>query len=162
MKYKLGIDPGISGALALLDENNTLVDIADMPVMRLGKNKHKQQVNAAELTKIIRAWKSLFKARGIALEAYLELVSAMPKQGVTSMFNFGVSLGVIEGVLAALSIPVYMVTPASWKKRAGLTGKDKEAARTLAQQLYPAAELGMKKHIGRADAILIARYGGKE
>jgi len=160
MKYKLGIDPGISGALALLNENNTLVDLADMPVMRLGKNK--QQVNAAELAKIISLCQGNIIREVATLEAYLELVSAMPKQGVTSMFNFGVSLGVIEGVLAALSIPVYMVTPASWKKRAGLTGKDKEAARTLAQQLYPAAELGMKKHIGRADAILIARYGGKE
>jgi crossover junction endodeoxyribonuclease RuvC len=157
MKYKLGIDPGISGALALLDENR-LVDVADMPVMRLGKNK--SQVNAAELAKILHLWQQV--SCPICPSAYLELVSAMPKQGVTSMFNFGVSLGVIEGVLAALSIPVFMVTPASWKKRAGLTGKDKEAARTLAQQLYPAAELGMKKHIGRADAILIARYGGKE
>jgi crossover junction endodeoxyribonuclease RuvC len=80
------------------------------------------------------------------------------------MFSFGCSFGVILGVLAALSIPLVLVRPQAWKKRAGLPGKreNKDAARTLAQQLYPLAELGRKKDIGRADAILIARFGAKE
>src|SRR5690606_16808140 len=94
--------------------------------------------------------------------AYVERVSAMPGQGVSSMFNFGMGYGVIQGVLASLGIPYTLVTPQTWKKRAGLAGKDKDNARTLAQQLCPEAPLGRKKDIGRADAILIARFGGKD
>lgn len=149
---KIGIDPGISGALALLEEDGTISDYVDMPVMALmGK---RNQVNAAELGKIIKLW-----TNGISCTAYLERVSAMPGQGVSSMFGFGVSYGIVQGVLAALGIPVVMVTPQCWKKRAGLTGKPKDMARTLAQQLYPLAELSRKRDIGRADAILIARFG---
>ena len=83
----------------------------------------------------------------------------MPGQGVSSMFGFGVSYGILQGVIASLGIPSVLVTPQRWKKAAGLMGKPKDYARTLAQRLYPAAELSRKKDIGRADAILIARYG---
>ena len=85
----------------------------------------------------------------------------MPGQGVASMFNFGMGYGIIQGVVSALGIPYELVTPQSWKKRAGLIGKDKDNARTMAQQLYPDAPLGRKKDIGRADALLIARFGNR-
>ena len=93
--------------------------------------------------------------------AVLEAVSAMPGQGVSSTFHFGESVGVVLGVLGALQIPVRMVTPAKWKKAAGLLGRDKDAARTLAIQLHPevADQLARKKDTGRADAVGIARFG---
>jgi len=86
---------------------------------------------------------------------------AMPGQGSTSMFSFGKSAGKVEGVLATLSIPFMQPTPQSWKRRAGALKKEKDFTRTLAIQLYPAyAELfERKKDVGRADAVLIARYG---
>jgi len=145
-----GIDPGVTGAIAFLNDDLSLIEVLDMPTMLLtGK---KQQVNAAALANILRDW-------GNGATAYLERVSAMPGQGVASMFNFGMGFGIIKGVLGALQIPMVLVSPVTWKKRAGLQGKEKDASRTLAQQLYPAAPLGRKKDIGRADAILIARYG---
>lgn len=153
---KIGIDPGVSGALALLKDDNTLIEVADMPVMQLGKTK--RQINAAELAKILGRFCNIEPY--IASLVYLEQVAAFPGQGVTAMFNFGMSYGAIQGVLGALQIPVVLVTPQAWKKRAGLIGKPKDMARTRAQQLYPRADLARKKDIGRADAILIAIYGG--
>lgn len=150
---RIGIDPGISGALALLDDNLALIEVMDMPIMAMGK--HKNQVNSAELGKLLAKWQS---QNGTAI-VYLEAVHSMPGQGVSACFNFGDSFGCIRGVCGALQIPIVLVTPQSWKKHAGLLGKDKDYARTKAQQLYPGAELGLKKHIGRADAILIARFG---
>lgn len=146
----IGIDPGNTGAIVMLDETGAVVEIHDMPLMANGT---KQQVNPAELRNILSPWAAHVEM------AYLEKVGAMPGQGVASMFNFGMGFGVIQGVIAALGIPVKLVAPQSWKKRAGLIGKDKDNARTLAQQLYPSAPLGRKKDIGRADAILIARFG---
>lgn len=151
MPNSIGIDPGLTGALALM-LGDELMEVQDMPTM-IRSQKH-LQVNAAELAKILNSWRQVEN-----VVACLELVQAMPGQGVTSMFGFGVSFGIVQGVLGALQIPIMLVTPQSWKKRAGLIGKDKDAARTLAQQLYPAAPLGRKLDIGRADAILIARFG---
>lgn len=150
---RIGIDPGISGALALLEDDNTLSDIVDMPIMPLKGNRN--TVNAAEVSKILKLW---LNGSG-KVTAHLEQVSAMPGQGVSSMFGFGVSYGIVQGVLASLGIPVILVTPQQWKKRAGLLGKEKDMARTMAQRLYPMADLSRKKDIGRADAILIAYYG---
>lgn len=154
--YRLGIDPGLQGALALIDNDFQIVNLGDMPLMAMGK-KGKKQVNAAELAKIISLW---LQNRDIVM-AIIEYVSAQPGQGVSAMFNFGKSCGVIEGVVGTLRIPMVLVTPQTWKKRAGLSGKPKDTARTLAQQLYPGADLAQKKDIGRADALLIARYGLK-
>jgi crossover junction endodeoxyribonuclease RuvC len=151
-----GCDPGISGAFALLGENLDFIDAFATPVMLLGKNKH--QVNAAELAKNIVEWRREYGN----FTVYLENVHTMPGQGVVSSGNFMESVGVVKGILSALQMPFILVTPASWKKRAGLLGKEKDAARTLAQQLYPQAALAHKKDIGLADAILIARYGKKE
>lgn len=150
----IGIDPGNTGAIALLGEDGDLVAVHDMPLMANGK---KQQVNAAELCRIICDIRDSSES---ALMCHVEKVSAMPGQGVSSMFNFGMGFGVIQGVIAGAGLPYTLVTPQAWKKRAGLLGKDKDMARTVAQQLYPDAPLGRKKDIGRADAILIARFGG--
>ena len=150
---RIGIDPGIAGAIAFLQDDATLIEVVDMPVMILSGKK--QQVNAAALADLIRPTIDHFPS----MTAYVERVSAMPGQGVAAMFNFGTSFGVIIGVLGALQIPMVLVTPGQWKRRASLVGKDKGASRTLAQQLYPAAPLDRVKDIGRADAILIACYG---
>lgn len=151
----IGIDPGLTGAIAWLNEDDlSFINVVDMPTMAL--TGARRQVNAAELAKIIN--ETLDKEVGII---YLERVSAMPKQGVSSVFSFGMSYGIVLGVVAALGLPMALATPQSWKKRAGLIGKEKDAARTLAQQLYPAAPLGRKMDCGRADALLIARFGQK-
>lgn len=154
----IGIDPGLTGAIAFYDDiNDEVLEIHDMPVMMKSKVKKKQknQVNAVELANII---KSCIGDYGVDV-AIVEQVHSMPGQGVSSVFSFGEAAGVIRGVLAALQIPTQYVTPQKWKKAAGLIGKDKDMARTKAIELYPTASLARKKDIGRADAILIARFG---
>lgn len=152
---RIGIDPGISGALFFLADEGDWLTVHDMPIMAKSSGKG-NQINPYELHGIIEG-----ETRGYKPTAYLERVNAMPGQGVSSVFSFGKSAGIIEGVLAAMGIKVVMVTPNKWKKAAGLTGKDKDAARTLAIQLYPdlANQLSRKKDVGRADAILIAHFG---
>lgn len=145
----IGIDPGNTGAIAFLYDRQDLL-VYDMPLMVNGK---KQQVDPYKLKEIFT---HNIKAGQVAI---LEKVHAMPGQGVTSMFNFGMGYGVIQGVLAACDIPFILSAPQQWKKAAGLIGKGKDEARVLAQRLYPDAPLGRKKDIGRADAILIARFG---
>ena len=115
------------------------------------------RVNASALAAIVR--RTIFDDE--ETRAYVELVSSMPGQGVASMFSFGHSAGVIQGVLGAYRMPVKMVTPQSWKKRAGLIGKDKEAARTLAIQMWPNWRDLDKKGVGQAfaDAAFIALFG---
>lgn len=150
---KIGIDPGLTGAIAFLrDEYMECTGLYDMPVLSFGTNKH--QVNAAELAKIIHNG-----GNNETPVIYLEQVNAMPGQGVSSMFNFGMGYGVVQGICGALGYPMVLVRPNAWKRIAGLLGKPKEAARTLAQQLYPEQDLSLKKHVGRADALLIARFG---
>jgi len=156
--FRIGIDPGITGALAFFAPSGSLLHVVDMPTTTLtGK---RQAVSASELGKIVSGWCD----RGVmthGVTAFLEQVSAMPKQGVSSMFSFGTSYGIVQGVLGALQMPVQFVTPQAWKKRAGIPPKsEKDFARTVAQRLYPSASLERKKDIGRADAILIARFGG--
>lgn len=158
---RLGIDPGVSGAAVLLGNDNELISFCDMPTMANGKH---QQVNAAELGKVIREWRRSFHG---PITAYLEHVGAMPGQGSSSTFGFGVSYGIVQGVIGDQEIPLVLVTPQKWKRAAGLPARPKgmpdnqykDMARTLAQRLYPKMPLSLKKHIGRADAILIARFG---
>ena len=155
----LGIDPGVSGALALL-VNNQFDDCSDMPTMLRGKTSKKQMVNAAELAKLVRVMQPD--------AAVIELVNAMPRtgssqgMGAASAFNFGESAGIVRGVIGALGIEAHYVTPQTWKRRAGLIGGDKEASRARAILLCPNAPLGRKKDSGRAEAILIARFGVAE
>jgi crossover junction endodeoxyribonuclease RuvC len=154
----IGIDPGLTGAVAFYSpEDDEVLEVHDMPVMMKSKTKKKtkNQVNAVELANIINEGLDNY---GIDA-AVVEQVHSMPGQGVSSVFTFGESAGVIRGILAALKIQTIYVTPQKWKKAANLIGKDKDMARTLAIQMYPYSSLSRKKDIGRADAILIARFG---
>ena len=150
---KSGIDPGLSGAVVVL-QDDLPTEWYRMPTMKTGSAN---RVNAAALAAIIR--RTIFDDE--ETRAYVELVSSMPGQGVASMFSFGHSAGVIQGVLGAYRMPVKMVTPQSWKKRAGLIGKDKEASRTLAIQMWPEWRDLDKKGVGQAfaDAAFIALFG---
>jgi crossover junction endodeoxyribonuclease RuvC len=159
----LGIDPGISGAIGLITVQARYCTVHDIPTMLANKTGNKQQVNVAELTNIVRT----ILLENPNLRAVMERVTPMPSQpgpggerrgmGASSAFMFGKSVGHIEGVLAALGIPVEFVMPAQWKRAMGLSG-DKEAARALAQQCFPEAPLGLKKHHGRAEALLVAKW----
>ncbi len=147
-----GVDPGLTGAIALLHDDGRFFGVFDMPTMAKGSGK-KRCVNAADLSKI------LSDQHEMTVKVVLERVSAMPKQGVSSVFSFGESYGVCRGVVAALGIPLEQVTPQAWKKKFSLIGKDKDAARTLAIETWPLAPLSRKKDQGRADALLIAKFG---
>ena len=145
-RFIIGIDPGISGAIAVLDSSGDLIAHTAMPVYQPAKAS---RVNAAALSAFLEPYTNS--------HAILEQVGAMPGQGVASMFSFGHSAGVIEGVLAALCISYELVTPQTWKKHFKLNGKPKDAGRALAQRFYPSAPLGRKKDGGLADALLLAR-----
>ena len=149
-----GIDPGMSGAISVL-ENKKVIEIFDMPTMIDGK-KNKKQVNGAQVTNIIK--ERLDDEKEIAV--VVEHVNAMPGQGVTSMFNFGQSFGVIKGICSALSLPIHFVRPTKWKKHFNLIKTNKDASRTKVIQVYPeiSSKLSRKKDANKADAILIARY----
>ena len=149
-----GIDPGISGAISIL-ENKKVIDIFDMPTMIDGK-KNKRQVNGAQVANIIKEKLGDNKETVVVVEH----VNAMPGQGVTSMFNFGQSFGVIKGICSALSLPIYFVRPTKWKRHFNLIKTNKDASRTKAIEIYPGIshKISRKKDSNKADAILIARY----
>lgn len=146
MTVTIGIDPGASGAIALLD-GARLVCVHDIP-------HHDGKVNPVAVADLLWPW------RDEEVEVWIEDVHAMPKQGVSSSFKFGRAHGTVEGVLGALRLPVHYVTPAKWKKHLGLT-KDKAASRRRATELWPlhAATFARVKDDGRAEAALIALYG---
>jgi crossover junction endodeoxyribonuclease RuvC len=141
----LGIDPGsISAAAALLTPDKAVV--FDVPVV--SKN-----INAGEFARLVRVLNPTC--------AVIESVSAFPGQGISSAFNFGRGFGTLIGVVQALGIELHFVSPVRWKNHFKLAGKrdDKDAGRQLATQLYPSVTgLELKKHGGRADALLLARY----
>ena len=149
-----GIDPGVSGAISVL-ENKKVIEVFDMPTMIDGK-KSKRQVNGAQVSNIIK--ERLEENKEIIV--VVEQVNAMPGQGVTSMFNFGQSFGVIKGISSALSLPIYFVRPMKWKKHFNLIKTNKDASRTKVIEIYPeiSSKLSRKKDSNKADAILIARY----
>ena len=150
----IGIDPGLSGAIAILEDKKVL-NILDMPVMAEGK-KNKRQINSAQLVNIIK--KNIHKTDEISV--VVEQVNAMPGQGVTSMFNFGQTCGAIKGVCAALELPIFFIRPSKWKKHFELINSSKDASRTKAIEMYPSLsdKLSKKKDVNKSDAILIARY----
>ncbi len=151
----IGIDPGLSGAIAIL-EGKKVIKIFDMPVMAEGK-KNKKQLNSAQLTNILKENAS-FKNEEIAV--VVEQVNAMPGQGVTSMFNFGQSFGAIKGICAALNLPIFFVRPSKWKKHFELINSSKDSSRTKVIEMYPhlSNQLSKKKDVNKSDAILIARF----
>ena len=150
----IGIDPGLSGAIAVLDDFK-IFEIYDMPIMSEGK-KNKNQLNSAQLVNIIKRHILPNKETFVIVEQ----VSAMPGQGVTSMFNFGQTFGSIKGICAALGLPIFYVRPAKWKKHFELINSSKDASRTKVIEMYPSisSRLTKKKDVNKADAILIARY----
>ena len=150
----IGIDPGLSGAVAVLTGTDSL-SVFDMPTMTVERNgKAKRQVSASELAEIIYIMKN------DDCHVYCERVGAMAGQGVTSVFSFGRSFGMIEGILAAFKLPVTYVAPATWVKAVG-RGQGKDASRARAMEIFPnnQTDFKRKKDDGRADAALIACWG---
>lgn len=153
MKTILGIDPGVSGALSFYDGSETI--IYDIPVFSITTNsKSKNTIDCHGLLDIIRAQKPDI--------AYLENVNAMPKQGVTSMFNMGRTLGRIEMAVMACGVPLVYVAPNKWKKFLEFKkGSEKDESRKLASEKFPQFKDNwpLKKHHNRAEAFLISVYG---
>jgi len=152
----IGIDPGITGSICFFDDGK-IIDVIEMPNMAEGK-KNKRQVNGAQIYhEIYRRIKNLEKKN---IKVVIEQVAAMPGQGVTSMFNFGQSFGVLKGICAAMQIPMYFVRPAKWKKYFNLINSEKDASRTKAIEIFPhfSAQLSRKKDSNKADAILISSF----
>tara|TARA_B100000427_G_C15167291_1_gene445742 strand:- start:56 stop:550 length:495 start_codon:yes stop_codon:yes gene_type:complete len=152
----IGIDPGITGSLCFF-EDGKIIDILEMPNMAEGK-KNKRQVNGSQIyNEIFSRIKGLDKKN---IRVVIEQVSAMPGQGVTSMFNFGQSFGVLKGICSAMQLPMYFVRPAKWKKYFNLINSEKDASRTKAIEIFPyiSEKLSKKKDSNKADAILIASF----
>ena len=152
----IGIDPGISGSICFMRDGKIL-DAIEMPTMTEGK-KNKRQVNGSQIYNEI--FKRINKIENSEVRVIIEQVSAMPGQGVTSMFNFGQSFGILKGICSAMQIPVYFVRPAKWKKYFNLINSEKDASRTRAIEIFPyfSAHLSKKKDNNKADAILIASF----
>ena len=152
----IGIDPGISGSICFF-EDGKILDVVEMPTMTDGK-KNKRQVNGAQIYNEIS--KRILKTEKKNLRVIIEQVSAMPGQGVTSMFNFGQSFGILKGICSAMQLPMYFVRPAKWKKYFGLINSEKDASRTRAIEMFPyfSSQLSKKKDSNKADAILIASF----
>jgi len=152
----IGIDPGISGSICFLD-NGKVLDVIEMPIMTDGK-KNKKQVNGSQVYNEISKRIKQFEKNQIRV--VIEHVSAMPGQGVTSMFNFGQSFGILKGICTAMQLPMYFVRPAKWKKYFNLLNSEKDASRTRAIEIFPyfSSQLSRKKDSNKADAILIASF----
>jgi len=152
----IGIDPGIAGAICFF-ENGKVKEVIDMPTMAEGK-KNKRQINGRQIYNEISSRIDCYSLNDI--NVVVEQVSAMPGQGVTSMFNFGQSFGVIKGICAAMKLPVFFVRPTKWKKHFDLINSQKDSSRTKAIEMFPdiSSILSRKKDSNRADAILIASF----
>ena len=152
----IGIDPGISGSVCFF-EDGKILDVVEMPTMIEGK-KNKRQVNGSQVyNEISKRIKQVDKKD---IKVIIEQVSAMPGQGVTSMFNFGQSYGILKGMCSAMQLPMYFVRPAKWKKYFSLINSEKDASRTKAIEIFPyfSSQLSKKKDSNKADAILIASF----
>ena len=152
----IAIDPGINGAICFF-ENGEVKEVLEMPTMAEGK-KNKQQVNGSQIyNEISKRINTLEKKQ---IKVVIEQVSAMPGQGVTSMFNFGQSFGILKGICSSMQLPMYFVRPAKWKKYYNLINTQKDASRTRAIEIFPyfSSQLSKKKDSNKADAILIANF----
>tara|TARA_B100001057_G_scaffold5906_1_gene5378 strand:+ start:3040 stop:3528 length:489 start_codon:yes stop_codon:yes gene_type:complete len=151
----IGIDPGISGSICFF-EDGKILDVIEMPTMIDGK-KSKRQVNGAQIyNEISKRVEDSEKE----IRVVIEQVSAMPGQGVTSMFNFGQSFGILKGICSAMQIPMFFIRPTKWKKYFNLINSQKDASRTRAIEIFPyfSSQLSKKKDSNKADAILIASF----
>ena len=152
----IGVDPGISGSICFLLDGKIL-EVLEMPTMAEGK-KNKKQINGSQIFNEIN--RVIKKIQNQEVRVVIEQVSAMPGQGVTSMFNFGQSFGILKGICSAMKLPMYFVRPAKWKKYFNLINSEKDASRTKAIEIFPyfSQELSKKKDANKADAILIASF----
>ncbi len=151
----IGIDPGISGSICFFKDGKIL-EVIEMPVMTEGK-KNKKQVNGAQ---IYNEFLKRVNKKEDEIRVVIEQVSAMPGQGVTSMFNFGQSFGILKGICSAMQLPMFFVRPTKWKKYFNLINSQKDASRTRAIEIFPyfSTQLSKKKDSNKADAILIASF----
>ena len=147
MTIYIGLDPGaVSGAWAAIDHNNAFIGCGDIP--------HKDgQVLTRQLW-----WNLILMLDKRDCHITIEKVHSMPGQGVSSSFKFGMAYGAICAVAERMLYPYELVTPQAWKKHHGLIGKGKSASLDVARMAWPTADLRLKKHHGRADALLIAAY----
>ena len=152
----IGIDPGISGAICFF-QNGEITDVIDMPSMADGK-KNKRQINSQQVFNEVS--ERIINIPKKEIIVVIEQVSAMPGQGVTSMFNFGQSFGVLKGICSAMQLSMYFVRPAKWKKYYNLINSEKDASRTKVIQIFPyiSEQLSKKKDANKADAILLASF----
>ena len=152
----IGIDPGISGSICFF-EDGKIKEVIEMPTMTEGK-KNKKQVNGSQIYNEISS--KINKHKDQDVRVVIEHVSAMPGQGVTSMFNFGQSFGILKGICSAMQLPMFFVRPAKWKKYFNLINSEKDASRTKAIEIFPyfSSQLSKKKDSNKADAILIASF----
>jgi crossover junction endodeoxyribonuclease RuvC len=152
--FTLGIDPGITGAIAFFP-SHAPASVFDMPAVA-------ERVDAWALHALLS--QQVVEVCGVAQEVhcFVEHAQAMPRDGVTSSFHYGVSYGILLGVLAVLVIPYTEVRPGQWKRALGLQGKDKEAARLRAMQVFPHVDLHLKRHHGRAEALLLGWWGRQQ
>ena len=151
----IGIDPGISGSICFFKDGR-IIEVIEMPVMTEGK-KNKKQVNGAQ---IYNEFLKRINKKEEEIRVVIEQVSAMPGQGVTSMFNFGQSFGILKGICSAMQLPMFFVRPTKWKKYFNLINSQKDASRTRAIEIFPyfSTQLSKKKDSNKADAILIASF----
>lgn len=151
----IGIDPGISGSICFF-EDGKILEVIEMPVMTEGK-KNKKQVNGAQ---IYNEFLKRINNKDNEIRVVIEQVSAMPGQGVTSMFNFGQSYGILKGICSAMQLPMFFIRPSKWKKYFNLINSQKDASRTRAIEIFPyfSTQLSKKKDSNKADAILIASF----
>ena len=152
----IGVDPGISGSICFLLDGKIL-EVLDMPTMAEGK-KNKKQINGSQIFNEIS--RVINKIQNQEVRVVIEQVSAMPGQGVTSMFNFGQTFGALKGICAALKLPIFFVRPSKWKKYFELINSSKDSSRTKAIEMYPSisSQLSKKKDVNKSDAILLARF----
>jgi len=152
----IGIDPGVSGSICFF-QNGKIEDVIDMPTMTDGK-KNKKQVNGSQIFNEIS--KRIIGIDKKNVKVVIEQVSAMPGQGVTSMFNFGQSFGILKGICSSMQLSMYFVRPVKWKKYFNLINSEKDASRTKAIEIFPyfSGNLSKKKDNNKADAILIASF----
>ena len=149
----IGIDPGLTGAIALLRDGEYL-DLMDMPTtIKGGSGKVKYEVSPIAIIQYLRSKIASSESHA----AIIERVNSMPGQGSATVFSLGDSFGCARAALAAFGTSYRDVTPTVWKKHFGLSS-DKEQSRAMASKLFPTAELHLKKHHDRSEALLMARY----
>ena len=142
----IGIDPGISGSICFF-EDGKILEVIEMPVMTEGK-KNKKQVNGAQ---IYNEFLKRINKKDDQIRVVIEQVSAMPGQGVTSMFNFGQSFGILKGICSAMQLSMFFVRPAKWKKYFNLINSQKDASRTRAIEIFPYFSIQLSKKKDSAD-----------